>query len=67
MIYPTPIQTAFLGHTVDDGEITAKGTDENPLCGIGFYGVKNGGRSKKIPCNMANLKYSLANHQTQRN
>jgi phi13 family phage major tail protein len=34
------IQTAFLGHTVNEGEITAKGTDPNPYVGIGFYGVK---------------------------
>jgi phi13 family phage major tail protein len=34
------VQTAFLGHTVNEGEITAKGTDPNPYVGIGFYGVK---------------------------
>ena len=34
------VQTAFLGHAVDDGEITASGTDANPYVGIGFYGVK---------------------------
>lgn len=34
------IQTAFLGHAVSDGEITAKGTDENPYVSIGFYGIK---------------------------
>ena len=58
------VQTAFLGHAVDDGEITASGTDANPYVGIGFYGVKNGGRSKKIPCNMANKKYNSPNHLT---
>ena len=34
------IQTAFLGHAVDDGEIIAKGADDNPYVSIGFYGVK---------------------------
>ena len=34
------VQTAFLGHTVYDGEITAKGIDPKPNVGIGFYGVK---------------------------
>ncbi len=34
------IQTAFLGHAVSDGEITAAGTDDNPYVSIGFYGVK---------------------------
>lgn len=36
------IQVEFLGHTQDEetGEITAKGNDENPYVGIGFYGVK---------------------------
>lgn len=34
------IQTVFLGHAVSDGEITAKGTDENPYVSIGFYGIK---------------------------
>lgn len=35
------IQTEFLGHTVGtDDEIIAKGTDENPYVGVGFYGVK---------------------------
>lgn len=35
------IQTEFLGHTKDtEGEITAKGTDDSPYVGIGFYGVK---------------------------
>lgn len=34
------VQTAFLGHAVSDGEITAKGTDNNPYVGIGFYGIK---------------------------
>lgn len=34
------VQTAFLGHAVSDGEITAKGTDNNPYVGIGFYGTK---------------------------
>lgn len=36
------IQAEFLGHTVgtDPAEIIAKGTDENPYVGIGFYGVK---------------------------
>lgn len=34
------VQTAFLGHTVSEGEITAKGIDDSPYVGIGFYGVK---------------------------
>ena len=34
------VQTAFLGHAVLEGEITAKGTDDSPYVGIGFYGVK---------------------------
>jgi phi13 family phage major tail protein len=34
------IQTAFLGHAVDDGEIIAKGADDNPYVSIGFYCVK---------------------------
>jgi len=35
------IQVEFLGHTVaESGEITAKGTDNNPYVGIGFYGIK---------------------------
>lgn len=34
------VQTAFLGHAVSEGEITAKGTDDSPYVGIGFYGVK---------------------------
>jgi len=34
------VQTAFLGHAVSNGEITAKGTDNNPYVGIGFYGIK---------------------------
>lgn len=41
------IQTEFLGHTADEtGEITAKGVDDSPYVGIGFYGVKkvNGAR-----------------------
>lgn len=42
------IQTAFLGHAVNDGEITAKGTDENPYVGIGFYGTKVVGGVKKF-------------------
>ena len=42
------VQTAFLGHTVDDGEITAKGTDQNPYVGIGFYGVKVVGGVRKF-------------------
>ncbi len=43
------IQTEFLGHTVGtDDEIIAKGTDENPYVGIGFYGVKVVGGVKKF-------------------
>ena len=40
------IQTAFLGHAVSDGEITAKGTDDSPYVSVGFYCVKkvNGAR-----------------------
>jgi len=42
------IQVEFLGHTKDTetGEITAKGTDNSPYVGIGFYGIKkvNGAR-----------------------
>ena len=34
------IQSDFLGHTVNDGEIIAKGSDSNPFVSIGFYGVK---------------------------
>jgi len=35
------IQVEFLGHTVAaSGEITAKGTDNNPYVGLGFYGIK---------------------------
>lgn len=34
------IQTAFLGHKVSDGEITAAGADASPFVSIGFYGVK---------------------------
>lgn len=36
------IQKELLGHTIDEasGEITAKGTDNNPYVGIGFYGIK---------------------------
>lgn len=41
------IQVAFLGHTVSDGEITAKGSDSNPYVAIGFYGVKQVNNVKK--------------------
>lgn len=43
------IQVEFLGHTQDEetGEITAKGNDENPYVGIGFYGVKKVGGVRK--------------------
>lgn len=35
------VQVEFLGHTVaESGEITAKGTDNNPYVGIGFYCIK---------------------------
>lgn len=35
------IQEELLGHAIDEaGEITAKGTDNNPYVGIGFYGIK---------------------------
>ena len=36
------VQKELLGHTIDEvtGEITAKGTDNNPYVGIGFYGIK---------------------------
>jgi phi13 family phage major tail protein len=42
------VQTAFLGHTVNEGEITASGTDQNPYVGIGFYGVKVVGGVRKF-------------------
>lgn len=44
------IQTEFLGHTVgtDPAEIVAKGTDENPYVGVGFYGTKVVGGVKKF-------------------
>ncbi len=44
------IQTEFLGHTVgtSPAEIIAKGTDENPYVGIGFYGVKMVGGVRKF-------------------
>lgn len=44
------IQTEFLGHTVgtDPAEIIAKGTDENPYVGVGFYGTKVVGGVKKF-------------------
>ena len=42
------IQVEFLGHTVaESGEITAKGTDNNPYVGIGFYGIKKVGNVQK--------------------
>lgn len=42
------IQVEFLGHTQEEtGEITAKGNDENPYVGIGFYGVKKVGGVRK--------------------
>lgn len=41
------VQTAFLGHAVSEGEITAKGTDDSPYVGIGFYGVKKVAGVKK--------------------
>lgn len=41
------IQTAFLGHTVNNGEIIAKGSDSNPFVSIGFYGVKQVSNVKK--------------------
>lgn len=35
------IQTDFLGHAkAEGGELTAKGTDNSPYVGIGFYGIK---------------------------
>jgi len=46
---PDEIQSEFLGHSIDPetGEITAKGTDQNPYVGIGFYGVKVVGGVRK--------------------
>jgi phi13 family phage major tail protein len=43
------IQEEFLGHTVgtDPAEIVAKGTDESPYVGIGFYGIKKVSGVKK--------------------
>lgn len=41
------VQTAFLGHTVNDGEITANGNDSSPYVSIGFYGVKQVNNVKK--------------------
>ena len=49
------IQTAFLGHTVNEGEITAK--EQTPTLWDGFYGV-DGIRGKKIPGNMV-IRYNL--------
>jgi phi13 family phage major tail protein len=35
------VQVEFLGHTMNvSGEISAKGTDNNPYVGIGFYAIK---------------------------
>lgn len=34
------VQKEFLGHTVSSGETTAKGSDDYPYIGIGFYGTK---------------------------
>lgn len=43
------IQKELLGHTVDQtGEITAKGTDNNPYVGIGFYGIKKVNNDQKF-------------------
>jgi len=42
------VQIAFLGHTVSGGEITAKGTDDSPYVGIGFYGVKKVNNVRKF-------------------
>lgn len=44
------IQTEFLGHTVGtkSAEIIAKGSDESPYVGIGFYGVKMVGGVRKF-------------------
>lgn len=41
------VQIAFLGHTVNDGEITANGNDSSPYVSIGFYGVKQVNNVKK--------------------
>ena len=41
------VQTAFLGHTVSEGELTAKGADDSPYVGVGFYGVKKVGGVRK--------------------
>jgi phi13 family phage major tail protein len=41
------VQTAFLGHTVNDGEITANCNDSSPYVSIGFYGVKQVNNVKK--------------------
>lgn len=44
------IQKELLGHSVDEttGEIVAKGTDNNPYVGIGFYGVKKVNNDQKF-------------------
>lgn len=43
------IQVEFLGHEVNEqtGEITAKGADDSPYVGIGFYGVKKVNGTRK--------------------
>lgn len=43
------VQVEFLGHTVAaDGEITAKGTDNNPYVGFGFYSIKKVNNAQKF-------------------
>lgn len=41
------IQTAFLGHAVSGGEVSSNSADVAPYVGVGFYGVKVVGGTKK--------------------
>lgn len=41
------IQEHLLGHVIIDGEITAKGSDDSPYVGVGFYGTKKVGGVKR--------------------